>query len=368
MRGTSGEFYGKYGGRVVSTSDPLKIGRVKVRVPILHGIGGSDSGLVGDDDLPWTLPSSLAAGGSQESGGVSWIPVVDDQVWVEFLDGELDKPIWSWGNQNLDQAKKFGNLPLHQYDPVGSAVRRSAFTRFSHWWELLPTGHDIWTKSGYHFTIIDEQSPGQPSGKLSWTTALGYLVSLDDSNKTLSVFAPHVEHVCQTESVSATDSFEVTTPLIGLNFGSIEIGGNYQNFQIDGVTRTSRGLKVLLNQLTLLVNTDITIQSQTVNSTQTTSVAYTTPTFGISSASGKGFEVTGGNVKLGLNPNDPVVRLSDLHSAFAALKKIFDTHVHSGIQSGGGSTAIPSIPLILSVTGSSSVTVESSTRASQSVG
>jgi len=367
MRATSGEFFGKYAGRVVSNSDPLKVGRVKIRVPVVHGISGSDSGLVSDDDLPWALPASLPAGGSQESGGVSWIPVAEDQVWVEFLDGELDKPIWSWGNQNQPQAKTFGNLPLHKY--TGDvATRRAAFTRYSHWWEMLPTGHDIWTKSGYHFTIVDEQTPGKPSGKLSWTTALRYLLSLDDSTQTLSAFAPHIEDTCQTESISATTSVDVTSPLIGLNFGSLEIGGSYQNFQIDGVKRTSRGLRVLLNQLSLLVTTEINVKSTTLVSAQSASVAYTTPTFGISSTAGKSLEVTGPAVKLGLNPSDPVVRLSDLVSALSQLKTIFDAHTHAGVEHGSGVSCPPVIKISVTASGSTNVSVEPTSKSSTKVG
>jgi hypothetical protein len=375
MKPLSGDFYGKYAGRVVSTSDPLKLGRVKIRVPVIHGINGSDSGLVGDEDLPWALPSSLPAGGSQESGGISWIPTVDDQIWVEFLDGELDKPIWTWGNQNQPQAAKFSNLPLHKYEG-GDAARRSAMTRFSHWWELSPAGHDIWTKSGYHFTIIDEQTPGMPSGKFNWITALGYLLSLDDATETLVAFAPHIEDTCQTESINATTSFDLTTPLIGLNFGSIQLGGNYQNFQIDGVAKTSRGLRVLLNQLTLLVTADVTAKSAIWNSTQSASFSVTAPavnltggaTIGmsapavsVSSAAGELFNGTGPMVKIGLAASDPVVRLSDLVLALTLVKTMFDAHTHKGVQGGSSTSGPPSIPAVLAATGSASVLAEPAT-------
>jgi hypothetical protein len=361
MKAHSGEYFGIYAGKVVDASDPAKVGRVKVRVPILHGLASSSSGLVEDKDLPWAFPAAMPAGGTPESGGMSWLPVQGDQIWVKFLDGELDKPIWEWGNQNIPQLNNFGSLPVHKYQSDGAPSRRSAFTRYSHWWELLPTGHDIWTKSGYHATIVDEQTSNTPSGKLLWSTALGYLLELNDSNKTLSAFAENIEQTCKTESISATDSFEVSTPLFGLNFGKIELGGNYNDFFIDGVTRSVRGLRVALNQLGLEVSGPILIQCS----------GFSITTGGLSfdssnnpSTSGNvGLSVQGDQIGVGVNASDPVVRLSDLVKALTSVKQIFDIHVHSAEGLGP-----PTVPAIYQASGSQKVVAETTSATLQIVG
>lgn len=75
-------YYGKYRGFVVDNQDPQTRGRVKVRVP----------SLLGDQDSGWALPCSPFGGLADQ--GLFMIPDVDSQIWVEFEEGNLDKPIW----------------------------------------------------------------------------------------------------------------------------------------------------------------------------------------------------------------------------------------------------------------------------------
>lgn len=75
-------YYGKYRGFVVDNQDPETRGRVKVRVP----------SLLGDQDSGWALPCSPFGGLADQ--GLFMIPEVDSQIWVEFEEGNLDKPIW----------------------------------------------------------------------------------------------------------------------------------------------------------------------------------------------------------------------------------------------------------------------------------
>jgi hypothetical protein len=74
-------FYGKYRGTVVNNLDPMQIGRVQVSVPDV-----SATLLPG-----WALPCLPVAGTQM---GLCTVPPVGANVWVEFEQGDPDRPIW----------------------------------------------------------------------------------------------------------------------------------------------------------------------------------------------------------------------------------------------------------------------------------
>ena len=78
------QLLGTYAGIVENVKDPQRLGRVKARVPHVHGVSGSGAGYIGTNDLPWALPSGMPAGGGPASGGFSQLPAVGDKVWVRF--------------------------------------------------------------------------------------------------------------------------------------------------------------------------------------------------------------------------------------------------------------------------------------------
>lgn len=209
-------FFGIYSGLVVSTEDSLQLGRVKVRVPLVHGFEGNPSGLVIDNDLPWALPMGLPAGGSHDSGGISWIPVVGDQVWVQFLDGELEKPLWQWGNQNAKQAKVF-TPPLHKYKKAAAALR-AALARFGHWIEFLPGGLDFWTAKNWHFTILD-------GSYFRWQSPSGAKVELTDKNYSVSIGGDEKYTVGGNETHTVKGTTTWTVPQFYIN-GDLWVSGD----------------------------------------------------------------------------------------------------------------------------------------------
>lgn len=81
--------FGKYAGKVSDVDDPLKMGRIKVRIPSLFE----------DNESLWCRPAVPFAGPSH---GLYLIPEVDDGVWVEFEAGDPNRPIWAgcWWSQN----------------------------------------------------------------------------------------------------------------------------------------------------------------------------------------------------------------------------------------------------------------------------
>lgn len=77
------KYYGKYRGFVSDNKDPEKRGRLKLLVP----------SLLGDQATTWALPCVPFGG----LAGQGWfvIPEVDAQVWAEFEEGDLRRPIWT---------------------------------------------------------------------------------------------------------------------------------------------------------------------------------------------------------------------------------------------------------------------------------
>ncbi|KKG10814.1 phage baseplate assembly protein V [Methanosarcina sp. 2.H.A.1B.4] len=77
----SGSYFGKYRGKVVENTDPLGMGRLKVLVPALAGVGTG-----------WAMPSVPYAG---MDVGLFALPPTGSNVWVEFEEGNSYHPIWS---------------------------------------------------------------------------------------------------------------------------------------------------------------------------------------------------------------------------------------------------------------------------------
>jgi len=107
------EWVGVWPGTVVSTADPDRRGRVRVRVPQVYGDPESTTEFIPDDRLPWAEPSFPAhdyhAGFERGDG-----------VMVMFYGGSASCPIWI--GQFLGQ----GDAPpefLSSYGPDGPQAR-----------------------------------------------------------------------------------------------------------------------------------------------------------------------------------------------------------------------------------------------------
>ncbi len=88
--GIDGEpIYGVWPGVVIDNNDPKKLGRVTVSVP----------GLI-DDESSWALPR---AGGITKFGRSS-VPPVGADVFVQFLAGRIEQPIYEVGPHGNGEA------------------------------------------------------------------------------------------------------------------------------------------------------------------------------------------------------------------------------------------------------------------------
>lgn len=88
----SGRFYGKFRGVVTNISDPKYMGRIKFTCPDVFGSANTESA--------WALPCTNCA---YDGGGDIALPLVGETVWVEFEQGNANKPIWVgnfWSSNN----------------------------------------------------------------------------------------------------------------------------------------------------------------------------------------------------------------------------------------------------------------------------
>ena len=82
-REVSEKRYGKYRGFVVDNKDPQKRGRLQLTIP----------SVLDDQESDWALPC-LPFGGA--SGyGLFVVPEIGAQIWAEFEEGDLHRPIWT---------------------------------------------------------------------------------------------------------------------------------------------------------------------------------------------------------------------------------------------------------------------------------
>lgn len=79
-------FFGNYRGQVISSADPLKAGRLQIRIyPMFSGAA--------DSDLPWAIPADPLMGGIAGTGSLI-IPEVGAHVWVFFEAGDFRYPVY----------------------------------------------------------------------------------------------------------------------------------------------------------------------------------------------------------------------------------------------------------------------------------
>ncbi len=78
----SDRYLGKYRGTVINNIDPMQQGRVQAQVPDVTGLIPST----------WAMPCLPAAGLAE---GFFHLPPIGAGVWIEFEQGDLDRPIWT---------------------------------------------------------------------------------------------------------------------------------------------------------------------------------------------------------------------------------------------------------------------------------
>lgn len=85
------KYYGLYQGVVTNINDPEKRGRIKVKCPDVLG---------GSTESAWCDPLVPVA---YDNGGDFCIPAKDETVWLQFIAGDANKPVWlgGWWQKNM---------------------------------------------------------------------------------------------------------------------------------------------------------------------------------------------------------------------------------------------------------------------------
>lgn len=79
---------------VEDNMDPLKLARVRVRVPMIHGVAGG-SNYLATEQIPWATP--INPSGSGYDHGSCLVPDVGDLVFVLFEDNDRNYPLYLGG-------------------------------------------------------------------------------------------------------------------------------------------------------------------------------------------------------------------------------------------------------------------------------
>lgn len=94
------KYYGIYQGFVTSIQDPEKRGRIKCTCPEV--LDTSESG--------WCEPCFPNA---RDSGGDFYLPPLEEGVWIMFIDGDVDRPVYLggwWSDNSTPLGTSYTNL------------------------------------------------------------------------------------------------------------------------------------------------------------------------------------------------------------------------------------------------------------------
>jgi len=157
--------FGKFRATVIDNQDPEKRGRLKLRIP----------SVLADQESDWALPC-LPYGGKDQQG-MFFVPDIDSQLWVEFEEGDISRPVW------------VGTFWQQESDTPEDAARDEPTTRM------------IRTSSGHILQFDDEEGEEQfrlfhpadaemlidKNGTISLTDTSGAVLKMDAENSEITV-------------------------------------------------------------------------------------------------------------------------------------------------------------------------------------
>ncbi len=141
------KYWGKYRGTVVNNIDPEQRGRIQAIVPAVTGLIPST----------WATPCVPFAGKAE---GFFVVPQLGAGVWVEYEDGDPDKPIWVGGFWGLA-----AEVPLQALAPPP-----------------IPPGQNVVIQTTLQNAIIvSDSAPTPVSGGIMLKSTTGAMIVVNDS-------------------------------------------------------------------------------------------------------------------------------------------------------------------------------------------
>jgi len=234
---------GVWPGTIVSTTDPDKRGRVRVRIPQIHGEPSVEDEFIPDDLLPWARPAFPAH-------ELHAAYAIGDGVWVAFWGGDSIHPVVLGqfiGDGDATSEFSSGYVP----DPRTRHVRTNNGHEFEMRW--VPSQEKVTIKSaaGSEITVYDAPAEQGPR-VLASTPGLRVVEVSDFAGGTARIQTP-------TQSVVIDDAGQtvtVTTPgTVSVNGNTINETGVISNKTYSGAAIWTAALSVLLTAGTLLTIT-----------------------------------------------------------------------------------------------------------------
>jgi hypothetical protein len=167
--GFSDQYYGKYRGTVINHIDPLRLGRIQVVVPDVTGL------------IPgtWALPCFPVTG---VGSGFFAVPLPGSLVWVEFEQGDADKPIWVGGFYGLPvELPALSNLTT---PPLPSITIQTSFKTGMTISEMPGSG-GIVLQSGLASITVNETGIFIKNGAGAIITMVGNIVDINTNALTI---------------------------------------------------------------------------------------------------------------------------------------------------------------------------------------
>ena len=145
---------------VEDTNDPYKLGRVRIRIPSIHGTNNSQAYFLPNSSLPWAKPAILNGAGNDT--GQFIIPAYGTRVLVSFEFNDVNKPLYFGGIPTLiGDTKTYNDNPGIYY---GSDIEITTDDRISDLDES--SSQQVIYKSFKGSTIIVDDKDGKESIKI----------------------------------------------------------------------------------------------------------------------------------------------------------------------------------------------------------
>ena len=206
-----------YKGVIEDNNDPLKIGRVRVRV---LGVHDSSTTLVPVNTLPWAITGkSLDFGGFQSGMGISSVPTKGTWVWCFFDNNDINSPVVIMAIPGITKTKQSG----HGFtDPSGTYPLSSY---------LGQSDHSSAQVSGYLSNHVIQTPGGQllemnDGGHIKITHANGSFVQIENNgNYNVNITNNEIITIAGSATINITGDATITAPNVEIN-GQVKINGD----------------------------------------------------------------------------------------------------------------------------------------------